>query len=340
MMSGIMFVDHIKIFAKAGDGGNGVVHWIRGKHKPNGGPDGGDGGTGGNVVLEVDSSTDSLRQLFFHPLQHAEKGVDGKRQRMTGRNGKNCVIKVPPGTIVQNSTETGEKGETIADLVHVGEKFIMCRGGKGGYGNERFKSSTNRAPQEATLGEPGEEGHFFLELRQIADAGMVGFPNAGKSSLVGALSTAKPKIAAYPFTTLKPRVGMIEYPGYLRSTVADIPGLIEGAHENRGLGHEFLRHIMRCRVLLFVVDMAGSEGRTPWDDLAALRQEVSLYSEELAKREWIVVANKMDLEGAKDNLKTFKQRFKKVEIIQTSTTGDPGTAALRERLMAYGQRPW
>lgn len=334
-----MFVDHLKIFAKAGDGGNGVVHWIRHKYVPKGGPDGGDGGRGGNVILRVDPHTDSLRTLFYKPKAIAEAGKDGARQGKTGRNGKHFIVKVPAGTVIRRQTEEGEKGELVADLVHNGEEFILCKGGRGGKGNEHFKSSINRAPQDATPGEAGEEGWFYLELRKIADAGMVGFPNAGKSSLVAALSAAKPKIAPYPFTTLQPLVGVVEYPGFLRATVADIPGLIEGAHENRGLGHEFLRHIMRCRMLLFVVDMAGVDGRTPWDDVAALRQEVSLYSEELAARPWLIVANKLDLEEGRAHLKTLKQRFKKIEIIETSTTGKPGVEALRERLKELATRP-
>ncbi len=334
-----MFVDNLKIFAKAGDGGNGVVHWIRHKYVPKGGPDGGDGGRGGHVILRVDHHTDSLRHYFYNPRQIAENGRDGSRQGMTGRGGKDLVLKVPAGTVVFAQAEDGTKGEMIADLTHTGEEFVLCRGGKGGFGNEHFKSSVNRAPQEATPGEDGQEGHFFFELRKIADAGMVGFPNAGKSSLVAALSGAKPKIAAYPFTTLQPMVGVMEYPGFLRATVADIPGLIEGAADNRGLGHEFLRHIMRCRVLLFVVDTAGSEGREPWDDIAALRKEVSLYSQELAERPWLIVANKLDLEDAAPKLKILKQRFKKIELVATSTVGDPGVDALKERLRELATRP-
>ncbi|MGI8605139.1 MAG: GTPase ObgE [Verrucomicrobiales bacterium] len=330
-----MFVDHLKIYARAGDGGNGVVHWIRKKFVPMGGPDGGDGGRGGHVIVEVDPHSDSLRQLFYHPRQIAQRGEDGSRQNMTGRNGHDLVVKVPAGTRIQRA-----EGDLVADLVHPRERIVLCHGGKGGFGNEHFKTSTNRAPQEATPGGPGEEGHFIFELRKIADAGMVGFPNAGKSSLVAALSAAKPKIAAYPFTTLKPMVGVVEYPGFLRATVADIPGLIEGAHENRGLGHEFLRHIMRCRLLLFVIDMAGSEAREPWDDLASLRTEVSLYSKELAERPWLIVANKMDLDGAKAKLKTFRQRFKRTEIVESSTVASPGVGALQERLRdLVAQRP-
>jgi len=334
-----MFVDHLKVFAKAGDGGNGVVHWVRHKYVPKGGPDGGDGGRGGNVVLRVDHHTDSLRTLFYKPKAVAEAGQAGARQCKTGRNGKHFLVKVPAGTLVHRVNEDGEKGELVADLTRDGEEFILCQGGKGGRGNEHFKSSTNRAPAEAEPGQPGADGWFFFELRKIADAGMVGFPNAGKSSLVASLSAARPKIAAYPFTTLQPMVGVIEYPGFMRATVADIPGLIEGAHANRGLGHEFLRHIMRCRVLLFVVDMAASDGREPWDDLASLRTEVSLYSEELAQRPWLIVANKMDVEGSRARLKTLKQRFKKMEIIESSTVSEPGVEALKARLKVLATRP-
>jgi len=335
-----MFVDHLKVYAKAGDGGNGVVHWIRHKYVPKGGPDGGDGGHGGHVILKVDPHTASLRTLFYKPKAVAEAGQPGARQVKTGRNGKHFVVKVPAGTLIHRvEEETGEKGECVADLTTDGDEFILCRGGRGGRGNEHFKSSTNRAPAEAEPGQPGQEGWFYFELRKIADAGMVGFPNAGKSSLVAALSAARPKIAAYPFTTLKPMVGVIEYPGFLRASIADIPGLIEGAHANRGLGHEFLRHIMRCRMLLFVVDMAATDGREPWDDLAALRTEVSLYSEELAGRPWCIVANKLDVDGARVRLKTLRQRFKKIEIIESSTIGSPGVDALKERLRELATRP-
>lgn len=316
-----------------------MVHWIRHKYVPKGGPDGGDGGRGGDVVLKVDHHTDSLRTLFFKPKAIAEAGQAGARQVKTGRNGKHFVVKVPAGTLVHRVDETGEKGELVADLTRDGDEFILCHGGRGGRGNEHFKSSTNRAPAEAEPGQPGEDGWYFFELRKIADAGMVGFPNAGKSSLVASLSAARPKIAAYPFTTLQPMVGVIEYPGFLRSTVADIPGLIEGAHANRGLGHEFLRHIMRCRVLLFVLDMAASDGREPWDDLASLRTEVSLYSDELARQPWLIVANKLDVDGARARLKILKQRFKKIEIVESSTIGEPGVGALKERLKALATRP-
>ena len=222
--------------------------------------------------------------------------------------------------------------ELVADLTEVGEVFTLCKGGKGGLGNVHFKSSTHRAPTEFTPGVKGEEGMFYFELRQIADAGLVGFPNAGKSSLLGKLSAAKPKVAPYRFTTLHPMVGVIEYEGYQRVTVADIPGLIEGAHENVGLGFEFLRHILRCHLLLFVVDMAGSEVRDPCEDVATLRQEISLYDPLLAKRPWLVIANKMDLPEAAENLKYFKQRFPKVKVIPISAETGEGLAAVRKEL--------
>jgi GTP-binding protein len=222
--------------------------------------------------------------------------------------------------------------ELIADLTQAGQEFILCKGGEGGKGNVHFKSSTNRVPREATPGEPGEEGDFVFELRTIADAGLVGYPNAGKSTLLSRISYAHPKVAPYPFTTLHPIIGVVEFPGYVRATVADIPGLIEGAHLNVGLGHEFLRHIVRCKLLLFVLDMAGSEGRNPLDDLSTLRQELKLYDPTLADRPWIVIANKMDLPEAAENLKAFKRRFRKREVIPISAATDQGIDHLKTRL--------
>jgi GTP-binding protein len=219
-----------------------------------------------------------------------------------------------------------------------GEEFLLCSGGKGGKGNFHYKSSINRSPEEHTLGTEGGESVYYFELRRIADAGMVGFPNAGKSTLVSKLSAAEPKIGSYPFTTLKPMVGVVEFPGFKRCTVADIPGLIEGAHQNRGLGHEFLRHITRCHVLLFVIDMGGVDGRDPIEDLMILRKEISMYDEDLAKFEWIIVANKMDLDGAQENLEIFKERFPKQRIIPISASEEQNIDELRgylEETVAY-----
>ena len=340
-----MFVDHIRIFAKAGDGGNGAVSFRREKFVPRGGPDGGDGGNGGDVVLVVDPSTDNLRQFFYDPKLIAQSGKAGAGVRKTGKGGKKVIARVPPGTVVYRSSaatvqeavefERSDEGidlDPVADLTENGQEFVVCKGGIGGKGNWNFRTSTNQAPQEHTLGTPGEEGVFYLELRRIADAGLVGFPNAGKSTLLGKLSAAKPKVAAYPFTTLQPMVGVVEFSGFRRCTVADIPGLIEGAHDNRGLGHEFLRHITRCRVLLFVLDMGGTEGRDPISDLEILRTEIKEYDEDLARFPWAVIANKMDVDGAQENLAAFKQRFPKVEVIPISAELEEGIDDLKRFL--------
>lgn len=220
----------------------------------------------------------------------------------------------------------------IADLTHDGEEFVLCQGGRGGKGNVHFKSSKNRAPVQYTEGEEGEQGHFLLELRTIADAALVGYPNAGKSTLLGKISAAHPKVASYPFTTLHPIVGVIDFDGYRRAAIADIPGLIEGAHRNVGLGHDFLRHITRCRLLLFVLDIAGSEGRSPIEDLQNLRREIDLYDPRLSRRSWYVVANKMDLPEADENLRALKQRFPSVEVISISAEQSEGLDDLKDAL--------
>jgi GTP-binding protein len=215
-----------------------------------------------------------------------------------------------------------------------GQEFLLCKGGDGGRGNVSYKSSRNRLPKQYGEGDPGEEGDFFLELRKIADAGLVGYPNAGKSTLLGKISAAHPKVAAYPFTTLHPMIGVIEYTDYARVTVADIPGLIEGAHLNVGLGHDFLRHIVRCKLLIHVLDIAGSEGRNPTEDFGKIREELKLYDPTLAERPWIVVANKMDLDGAEENLRAFKRKHRKAKVIPVSAEGGEGLddlkACLRE----------
>ena len=289
-----MFVDHIRIYAKAGKGGDGLASFRREKFVPRGGPDGGDGGDGGSVIFEVSDSVNDLRQYFFEPKLVAGNGMPGMRALKHGKSGKSVIAKVPPGTLVHRSNATtlqeaswlekegdGIQTEQIADLTKNGERFVLCQGGKGGRGNWHFRSATDQAPTTFEPGTEAESGVFFLELRRIADAGLVGYPNAGKSSLLRALSRATPKVAAYPFTTLQPVVGVVEFDGYRRCVVADIPGLIEGASRNRGLGHEFLRHIMRCRILLFVVDMTGLE-HDPVEAVQTLRTEVKLYSDELA----------------------------------------------------------
>ena len=355
-----MFVDRIKIFAQAGKGGRGCASFRREKFVPKGGPDGGDGGRGGNVILRADRHVDNLANLFYEPIIKAKDGGHGMGKKMSGRAGADKVVKIPVGTVVwrgeqtmpvipsdveasheitstvpwqDSSTSHGTTGaEVVADLTRDGQDFVLCRGGAGGKGNVHFKSSRNRAPRQYTEGEEGEQGHFLLELRTIADVGLVGYPNAGKSTLLRKISAARPKVAAYPFTTLHPIVGVIEFPGYRRGTVADIPGLIKGAHLGLGLGHEFLRHITRCHLLIFVVDIAGSEGRNPVEDLQNLRRELDLYDRTLSSRPWLVVANKMDLPGATENLKALQARFPKVQILPTAAATGKGIAALKHEL--------
>jgi GTP-binding protein len=334
-----MFVDRVKVFAQAGTGGRGSVSFRREKFVPKGGPDGGDGGRGGNVILRADRHVDNLANLFYEPLIKAKNGGHGMGKKMSGRAGADKIVKVPVGTVVwpakeeKHPTSTSEQSAIpVTDLARDEQEFVLCHGGGGGKANVHFKSSRNRAPRQYTEGEEGEQGHFLLELRTIADAGLVGYPNAGKSTLLRKISAARPKVAAYPFTTLHPIVGVIEFPGYRRATVADIPGLIEGAHRGVGLGHEFLRHITRCRVLIFVVDVAGSEGRNPVEDLQNLRREIDLYDSTLSSRTWFVVANKMDLPGAKKNLKTLQERFPKLQILPTSAAKGEGIDDLKQAL--------
>ena len=340
-----MFVDRVKVFAQAGNGGRGCVSFRREKFVPKGGPDGGDGGRGGNVILRADRHVDNLANLFYEPLIKAKNGAHGKGKKMTGRAGVDKIVKVPVGTVVWPGEEKPPTSNVeqpmsnsepspipLTDLARDEQEFVLCRGGAGGKGNVHFKSSRNRAPRQYTDGEEGEQGHFWLELRTIADAGFVGYPNAGKSTLLRKISAARPKVAAYPFTTLHPIVGVIEFPGYRRATAADIPGLIEGAHRGLGLGHEFLRHITRCRVLVFVVDVAGSEGRNPVEDLQSLRREIDLYDPMLSLRAWLVVANKMDLPNAKENLKALQKRFPKLQILATSAAKGEGIDSLKQAL--------
>jgi len=344
-----MFVDRVKVFAQAGKGGRGCVSFRREKFVPKGGPDGGDGGRGGDVILRADRHVDNLANLFYEPIVKAKSGGHGMGKKMAGRAGAEKIVKVPVGTVVwsadeskhgtsnlQSSTPKSDQSaiDPLVDLVRDRQEFVLCRGGAGGKGNVHFKSSRNRAPRQYTEGEEGQQGHFLFELRTIADAGLVGYPNAGKSTLLRKISAARPKVAAYPFTTLHPIVGVMELPGYRRAAIADIPGLIEGAHRGLGLGHEFLRHITRCRILIFVVDVAGSEGRNPIEDLQNLRREIGLHDPALSSRPWLVVANKMDLPGAETNLRALRERFSKIKIIPTSAANGQGIAELKDTLAA------
>ena len=329
-----MFIDRIKVFAQAGSGGRGSVSFRREKFVPKGGPDGGDGGRGGEVILRADRHVDNLSNLFYEPIIKAKSGGHGMGKKMHGKSAPAKIVKVPVGTIVWPADEKGRptSAAPIVDLTQDGQEFVLCRGGAGGKGNVHFKSSRNRAPRQYTEGEEGEAGHFSLELRTIADAGLVGYPNAGKSTLVRQISAARPRVAAYPFTTLHPIIGVVEFSGYRRATIADIPGLIEGAHRGLGLGHEFLRHITRCRIFLFVIDVAGSEGRNPVEDLQQLRKELDLYDPMLSQRPWFVIANKMDLPCAEENLSGVRKKFPKIDIVPISAAKGEGIEKLKEKL--------
>jgi GTP-binding protein len=332
-----MFVDRIKVFAQAGNGGRGSVSFRREKFVPKGGPDGGDGGRGGDVILRADRHTDNLSNLFYEPIIKAKSGGHGMGKKMAGRAAADKIMKVPVGTIVWPTTDGKETTSTepVVDLTRDGQEFVLCEGGEGGKGNVHFKSSRNRAPREYTEGKEGESGHFLLELRTIADAGLVGYPNAGKSTLLRKISAARPKVAAYPFTTLHPIIGVVDFSEYRRATIADIPGLIEGAHRGVGLGHEFLRHITRCRIFLFVIDVAGSEGRNPIEDVQQLRKELDLYDPLLSQRPWFIIANKMDLSGAEENLKALRKEFSKIDIVPISAAKSEGIEELKRKLAKW-----
>ena len=316
-----MFVDKTEITVKSGDGGNGCCSFRREKYMPKGGPDGGDGGNGGSVWMEATSDEQSLASFMYQTAYRAANGPGGKGSDCHGKNADDITLKVPLGTLVTDL----ETGEPIADLATPGQRVLVAAGGRGGRGNARFLSNFNRAPRQCEYGKPGEEKRLKLELKTISDVGLVGFPNAGKSTLLGAISAAKPKVASYPFTTLNPVVGVVEYPDYSRVLIADIPGLIEGAHDNVGLGHAFLKHIERTDILAFVLDMAGTDGRSPLDDLECLQQELELYMSGLSKRPAVIIANKMDMPVAEENLELLREKLAStpIEII-------PVTAALGE----------
>ncbi|MBQ4106599.1 MAG: GTPase ObgE [Lentisphaeria bacterium] len=300
-----MFVDKATITVKGGDGGNGCCSFRREKFVPRGGPDGGDGGGGGHVIMEATTGQQSLVDLVYNRHYAAPRGPNGKGKGLHGRKASDIVLKVPVGTVVKDCGT----GEIVVDLAADGDRFIVARGGRGGRGNARFLSNFNRAPREHEEGEPGEQRELFLELKTIADVGLVGYPNAGKSTLLRALSAARPKVAPYPFTTLHPMVGVVEYEDFGRLTIADIPGLIDGAHANVGLGHAFLKHIERTHVLVYVLDMAGMDGRTPWDDFRHLQNELELYMKGLSKRPALILANKMDLPESAENMVRLREEL-------------------------------
>ena len=376
-----MFVDEIKVFARAGHGGKGCVAFLREAYRPKGGPSGGNGGRGGNVILQADHDLNNLLNQFYQPRLIAEKGEGGMGKGMDGLAGKDLIVKVPCGTLVwrldspksepelsedeeqaeppeppplmlssgkrplirhsgreramevdlskENETpEVGrhhhEKGELIADLTEHGQQFVLCKGGRGGLGNRNFATATRQTPRFAQPGEPGTEGDFMLELRIMAEVGLVGYPNAGKSTLLSAISKARPKVAPYPFTTRTPQIGIIEYPDWKRLTVCDVPGLIEGAHQNVGLGHAFLRHIQRCKIIIILLDMAGTDNRAPWDDYKQLLKELELFDPTMLDKPRYVVANKMDEPQAEANLKAFKRKIRKTNVLPISAAFDEG----------------
>ena len=326
-----MFVDECVIKVQAGDGGRGCASFRREKFEPWGGPNGGDGGRGGDVVLVGDDDTNNLVDFKYRPHWKAGHGGHGMGKDCHGSDGKPAVLKLPLGTVVINDAT----GLTVAEIIADGQTVVLSKGGNGGWGNTRFKSSTNRAPRNANPGQPGEHGVFRLVLKSIADVGLVGFPNAGKSSLIARLTNARPRTASYPFTTLHPQIGVCDASGDPRKPhrlqIADIPGLVAGASEDRGLGHRFLRHIERCRLLVVLLDMAGSDGRSPGDDHATLLRELELYDPALARKPRLVVANKMDLAGAAANLVRFKRRCR-AKVVEVSCETGAGIPELRKEL--------
>lgn len=329
-MKSPVFKDRVQVHVFAGNGGDGCCSFRREKGIPYGGPDGGDGGRGGHVTLEACRDVDSLLTLYYQPNQRAGHGGRGRGSQQTGEFGKDLLIKVPCGTEVR----VLDTGEFLGEILEHGQQMRVATGGRGGLGNLHYKSSTHQAPRETTPGGEGEIKDLLLELKTIADIGLVGYPNAGKSTLLSAVSNAKPKIAPYPFTTLNPLIGTLEFDDFTKVRMADIPGLIDGAHNGVGLGHNFLRHIERAHYLLFVIDMAGVDARKPEDDFRSLRKEVKLYNEELAIRPFLVIANKMDVEGATANLKRFKKSTGIAPIPVAAATGD-GVPELKKILYEW-----
>ena len=323
-----MFVDKATIKVKAGDGGNGCCSFRREAFIPKGGPNGGDGGNGGDIIFIADPGELTLVEFTYTRNFIAQRGENGMIKDMHGRNAPSLKIKVPLGTLVKDIAT----GEILADIDTAFKEVVIAKGGHGGRGNAKFASSVNRAPRQTEDGTEGEQKDLFLELKTMADVGLVGFPNAGKSTLLGSLSNAHPKVGPYPFTTLNPVVGVVVYDDFKRITVADIPGLIEGASNNAGLGHEFLRHIERTRVLAYVLDMAGIDGRDPIDDFRTLQKELELYQKGLSKRKSIIVANKMDLPESKDNLKKLKAKLRGRKIVQISASTDGDFSELLDTL--------
>ena len=325
-----MFVDKVRIFVQAGNGGNGAVAFHREKYVAAGGPDGGDGGNGGNIVLRVDDNMSTLMDFRYKRKYVAPNGEDGRGARCRGKSGEDLVIRVPRGTVVRDA----ETGDVIKDM-HDKEDYVLCKGGRGGWGNKHFATPTRQVPRFAKSGLPGENHDVVLELKLLADVGLVGFPNVGKSTLLSVTSNAHPKIANYHFTTLFPNLGVIYVEEGVSFVMADIPGIIEGAAEGAGLGHDFLRHIDRCRLLVHIVDVSGSEDRDPVEDFEKICQELEQYSPELATRPMIVAANKLDLlPPDSDNLQRLKEHVteKGYEFYEISAATTQGTRELMKTI--------
>lgn len=325
-----MFIDRVKFELVAGKGGNGVVAWRREKYIPKGGPYGGDGGCGGSIILRADSQIYSLEWFRNRKRMKAEHGKPGGSNRRKGRSGPDLLLLVPCGTLVKDTAT----GAILHDMTHDKQEVTLCKGGKGGRGNHAFKSPTNRAPNKCTPGKVGQSALLELELKLIADVGLVGFPNAGKSTLLSALADVKVKIAPYPFTTLQPNLGFIQREDYTRLFIADIPGIIEYAHQDKGLGFEFLRHIERTKLLIFILDASGIDGRNPSDDFKVLQNELRAYNPELLNKPYLAVLNKIDTEESKEHISDFKQQnsVDPVKLFEISALNGDGVEHLLNRL--------
>jgi GTP-binding protein len=327
-----MFIDSARIYVKAGDGGNGVVSFHREKYKPSGGPDGGDGGKGGDVIFVVDEGSRTLADFRYRRHYKADAGQDGGAANCTGKSGQDLIVKVPQGTLVKDE----ETGMIIADLTKAGQTAVIAKGGRGGKGNQHFATPTRQIPSFAKAGDQGDEKWVLLELKLLADVGLLGFPNVGKSTLLSVVSAAKPKIADYHFTTIEPNLGVVSMPDIDSFVIADIPGLIEGAHEGTGLGHEFLKHVERTKLLIHLVDISASEYRDPVEDFRIINEELRKYNQQLSERPQIVAANKMDVTGAEDNLKKFRDAIEPLgyKVFPISAASNQG---IKELMYAAAQ---
>lgn len=331
-----MFIDEVRIYVKAGDGGNGCLAFRREKYVPRGGPSGGDGGRGGDVVFVASPHHNTLLHFRFNPEHKADRGRHGEGSNRTGRDGHSIEVPVPVGTLVYDA----DSGELIHDFTRSGEKFIVAKGGRGGRGNQHFATPTHQAPTEHEPGKPGEERNLRLELKLLADVGLVGFPNAGKSTLISRVSAARPKIADYPFTTLEPNLGVVEFDGRT-FVVADIPGLIEGAHEGHGLGIQFLRHVERTRLLVHLVDVSEFSGRDPVEDFEIIMRELASFSEEMISKPMIVVATKMDVAQDPDRVERLEAKAAEAgfELFKISAVTGEGIELLKARMAAVTEIP-